>query len=563
VRQLRLIVLWPLQLLPLPQAMGPKPHVQVLAEAAGSPWREVQDEFTGDPRDFQERHYAEFVNFLPYVQRVLYGTGKGRDDGTPRSPAEASALRVFRRDDVHAVSVTLHRDGEPLRLQVAHVDLYFFHDLDIVVPTLEVTTTTELELAVAQEFMFRFGRAYPPWWKRDGQGAHCPWRVEWLGADGQVLALSDYEQRERYLAFVGRHRAPAIASHWEWLLEPLVHAYSSAAGALRYRQLEYHRMPAMAWVAFDDIDRLTRADWVRLGLISPPGSSQQLPYSARYLADFEQRYCFDRYFQPESPGAWMNTRLMCSGHAFVMAGQAAEPRFTDLDTGLQGQFRHQNFLLFLLAHAQKAGLHMLSDRLVEALSRLDVQSVETVKTFKRSIRDTMEVFLRFTHRYWFHEISNQAQIGELFRMLQGHLGTQALYEDLRDEVKEMNAYLESDTFRRQANTVVRLTVATVFGLIGSVVTGFFGMNVFNFGDGPLALRMLALVGVAALVSAVLFYTVAKAKPLADFLDAVSDPHLRTRAKFAALLAVWRTPPQPGPPTPSSADLPSPAAPPRR
>ena len=40
----------------------------------------------------------------------------------------------------------------------------------------------------------------------------------------------------------------------------------------------------------------------------------------------------------------------------------------------------------------------------------------------------------------------------------------------------MSDYLDSDALRRQANTVVRLTVVTIFGLIGTVVTGFLGMN---------------------------------------------------------------------------------------
>jgi phage terminase large subunit len=39
-----------------------------------SPWCEVVDEYTGDASGhFQERHYNEFVTFLPYVQRFLYG----------------------------------------------------------------------------------------------------------------------------------------------------------------------------------------------------------------------------------------------------------------------------------------------------------------------------------------------------------------------------------------------------------------------------------------------------------------------------------------------------------
>ena len=46
--------------------------------------------------DFHERHYNEFVTFLPYVQRFLYGDGRAqRDAGAAGSP-----MRLFRRRDV-------------------------------------------------------------------------------------------------------------------------------------------------------------------------------------------------------------------------------------------------------------------------------------------------------------------------------------------------------------------------------------------------------------------------------------------------------------------------------
>jgi hypothetical protein len=537
VRGFRQILLWPLQLMPLDEHVQVHRHWQFIArEAPGHPWREVADEFTGNPQDFQERHYAEFVNFLPYVQRVLYGTGKGITDDARGEGCESS-LRVFRRSDVQGVRITLDGHGAPTELHISHVDLYFFFDLDVVIPVIE-TWGTDLDLATAQDILFRFGRAYPPYWEADGRGAHCPWLVEWLGAKGEVLARSDYEQRAKYLAFVGEHRTPAIAAHWEWLLRPMVQHHSKEVGPVRYRQLEYHRLPTMAYLALDDIEALTRADWVRLALIAPPGDSALLPYSEQHLADFEQRHCFDRYFQPGCGERWMNTRLMCSGHSFVMVGHGAEERFLDLDTGLQGQFRHLYFLVFLLAHLQKAGLLMLSDRLIVALSRLEIQQVETVKDFKRSIRQTLEIFLRFNHRYWFHEISNQVQVRDLYRMLSTHLGTDALFAEVRDEVKDMGQYLESDTLRRQANTVVRLTVVTLFGLIGTVLTGVFGMNLFDLPGIPLALQLVLFAGMAVLVTALLFYTLAKSKSLADFLDAVSDTRLPVRAKFKAFLEVW-------------------------
>lgn len=538
VRRFRELLLWPLQLMPLREDVQIHRHWELIAQSGPeNAWREVADEFAADPGTLQERHYAEFVNFLPYVQRVLYGEGKGTLAQFRESP-----IRVFRRCDVHGVRITLDRDSAPIDFRIAHVDLYFFFDMDIVIPVVEIFGGG-LELATVQNVLFRFGRAYPPYWEADGRGGHCAWRVQWIGASGEVLSQSDFERREKYLAFVGEHRAPAIAAHWEWLLRPMVQHHSSDTGLVRYRQLEYHRMPVMAYLAVDDVEALTRADWVRLGLVAPPGDSSLLPYSDRHLLDFEPRYCFDRYFQPACGERWLNTRLMCSGHSFVMVGSAAEERFLDLENGLQSEFRHQYFLVFLISHFQKAALLLLSDRLVVALSRLDIQRVETIREFKRSIRHTLEIFLRFTHRYWFHEISNQVQVRDLYKMLSGHLGSDGLYAEVRDEVKDVSSYLESDTLRRQANTVVRLTVVTVFGLIGTVVTGFFGMNLFDFPGVPLLLQVASFALIVVLVTALLFFTLAKSKALADFLDSASDERLSVRTKLAAFLNVWKRRPK--------------------
>src|SRR5262249_25364442 len=151
------------------------------------------------------------------------------------------------------------------------------------------------------------------------------------------------------------------------------------------------------------------------------------------------------------------------GHAFVAVGPAGGRYFTDAETGLLGQFRHELFLLGLIAHFHKAALLMLSDRATVAISRLEPDEPASVREFRRSLRQSLETFLRFTHRYWFHDVSDQARAKELFRMWTAHLGTERLYEEVRDEVEGMSEYLEAENARRQSNTVVRLTVVTIFG----------------------------------------------------------------------------------------------------
>src|SRR5204862_4762157 len=135
VRQFREILLWPLQLEPGP-GNGIQKHWEVLrTEPGGEAWTEVGDEFTGDPKDFKERHYGEFVTFLPPVQRFLYGEGPHK--AVHSKPVESS-IRVFRRRDIARVRITPTVGCTPLVFDIAHVDLYFFYDLDVVILALEI-----------------------------------------------------------------------------------------------------------------------------------------------------------------------------------------------------------------------------------------------------------------------------------------------------------------------------------------------------------------------------------------------------------------------------------------
>jgi Mg2+ and Co2+ transporter CorA len=168
------------------------------------------------------------------------------------------------------------------------------------------------------------------------------------------------------------------------------------------------------------------------------------------------------------------------------------------------------------------------------MNRLDVSDTESVRQFKRSIRQAMEVFLRFTHRYWFHQISNQDLARSLFRRLHQHLELEVLYEEVRMETLDMHGYLDSDALRRQANTVLRLTVVTIMAMIGTIATGFIGMNVIAAADEPLIWRIAFFSAVLVVTGGLTLFTVAKSKRLADFLDALSDERIGWRDKWRTL-----------------------------
>ena len=84
-------------------------------------------------------------------------------------------------------------------------------------------------------------------------------------------------------------------------------------------------MPMMAYLA---VDEPAAADAQRLHPPRPghrrrragAGSEVPLPYADAHLADFEQQFCYDRFWADS--GAAPNTRYLCSGLALIAVGDA-------------------------------------------------------------------------------------------------------------------------------------------------------------------------------------------------------------------------------------------------
>jgi len=533
VRHLRQLILWPLQLvLQKPRGMH-RPWEGLASITTNNPWQQLHDEFERDPEDFQERHYQEFITFLPFVQRFLYGSSVGRDRAEDGEPS----IRVFRRRDIARVRNT-YADGVTLEFGVVNVDLYFFLDVDVAIVAFEMYAD-DLPLERVQETLFRFGRAYPRFWDGSGHGGNCLRLVEWLDASGAVLATSDYDAKRKYLRHVGEHRAPCLAAHWEYLLRPLTPPESGDSGVPHFRQLEYYRMPFMAYLSLDDPTALTRSDFVRLALCTQSGAPGTMPFSEKSLEGFESNYCDDRYWGRDRASASGDTRILVSGRVLAVVGRQSDAFFAGRNTGLLGQFRHQFLLLFLIVHFHRAALLSLSDQLAVAMNRLVVGDTESVKRFKRGIRRAMEVFLRFTHRYWYHEVSDQDLARSLFSRLARHLDNETLYDEVRHEMLDMSDYLDSDSMRRQANTILRLTVVTIFAMIATIGTGFLGMNLIAAADQPFLWRVVFFLIVLVVTGGITAFTIIRSKRLADLLDVLSDERVAPRLKLRACLDSWR------------------------
>ena len=534
VKEFRQTLLWPVQLITdASQGKIQRPW-DILKNISDTPWREIEDDFSMAAQCLSELRYQEFVTFMPYAQRFLYGEGK---HGKEAGGYGESPIHIFTRNDVTQVRITLTHDTAPILLKVAHIELYFFYDIDIAFLALEVTGK-DIQLKHAMDTLYRLGRTYPNYWEESGDAGHCAKSIEWLDSNNQVLSSSDYQDKTRYLAFVKDNHVPCVSLHWEFLMRPLVQHYSSQVGEIRYREIEYQRMPLMGYFAFESITELTRGDLIRLGLVTQPWDSNSLPFTEDFLADFEKKYCYDRYWDNQKIDPWSTTRIMCTGQNFVVVGSQQHRVFTNNKTGIKNNYQNQYFLLFLIAHFQKAALLMLSDRMVQAISRLNLESEQSIKSFRQNIRNVMGVFLRFTHRYWFESISDQAVSKDLFNMMHKQLGTADLFEKTRRRIMDMAEYLEGEEIKRQADTVVRLTVVTIFGLIGTMTSGILGMNIFDFTQISNSLKLLYFMGIFIPVSALTFYTVIKSRRLSLFLDALSNENAGLKYKLSKLKKVW-------------------------
>jgi hypothetical protein len=515
VREFRQIVIWPLQIEGTAGHSASEPTGKLLESLGSSTWHPVEDEF-GDA-SLEERHYREFVSFLPHVQRFLYGDAPG----PARRPGYGNApLRIFRRTDIAAVRVQLTRDSAPITCRVAHIDLHLFYDVNVVILACEIQASN-LPLAVAQELMYRFGRAYPPGWSEEGSPLHCPAHVEWLDDAGNVLSASDYDDRARYVDFVGRSRSPCFSKHWEYVLKPLVPHASAETGVLRFRQIEYYRMPQMSYLAVDKLAALSRADQIRLAFASGSAKNGAPPIAEKFLHDFEKNHCYDRYFHEGAHEVSFRTRFLLSGHALTVIAEGNPKILDDNERGLLGQFRHQYYLMFLIGHLHRAVMLMLSDRLVSAVRRLESRKLSSATAFRREIYGLQEQFMQFSQRYMFSDISDQAQTRDLFRKHRELLGTEQLYAELRHEIFDSVQYLDSDLLRRQSGSMHRLTTVTVLGIIGTTVTGFLGMNLIAAADLPLKDKIWIFGGVTAVVTILTFVTVLLSRWLTAFLDRIS------------------------------------------
>jgi len=491
------ILIWPFRILgPQPDKDHEKPEDKVkryVAQlTATGKWKETGGVYELDTGVGKATKYAEFMYFYPFIREILYG----------------KTLAVLERTDVSAVEVDYLqaklKSIRRARLSVLRVNLYVTHfEVGILVVELK---DEKLPLDDVLAIQDQFRRVYPPYWKETLAG-HCPNRVQWYQQATAAGPESDYTSMATHLDFTRQTKKSPMAAHWAWMVEPLVAEEDEETvrngtkdGKLYLEQLQDERMPLMCYLAMDDPQKVGKGDQVRLCFCDGPGD-WVLPYASDFLKTFQERFCYDRFWQLEQE--YMTSRIFCCGYNFTVMGKSDPEFFLDDKSGMLAHFRHHYLHLGIVAHLHRAVLLVFSDRLSEAM-----QQKNDITDFNRRVQEIQKDLAEFMSGVWFFSVSSHMQGQDLFQAWSDHLGNRRLFEDVMQEVQTVGEILGTNLNETRNKATLWLTQVATIGVALGVFIGFWGMSPNEvaklFGTNPrllwivLGSILLALLGGVAL-----------------------------------------------------------------
>ena len=519
-------------------------RVSAIADGLGEPWREITAErWRHLPTDVIAEGealaaaYAELVYFEPAVQRYLFGWAGEQVNEAP--------IRLWQRQDVRGLEISIGAGGERERwhLRVDRLNLYLFDTGNAMLvvelafdPALVPDTGDARDrlprLAAVMRLIECSRRTFPPFFvSPEDKGplvpGFFPSALAWV-AEPELPTVAAPRTPTDFIDHAARRKTPALHRAWRVLLHglPLDSDPEPPRDGFLLSQLGDDRAFSIVVIGVDDIGAIAEPDWVRLAMCDGPGSGW--PYGRAFLQGWHEHQAYDRHFHGSEGG----TRYLFSGYSFAMIGTARRPDDDDYcafrDTFAEHGRRHY-FQLCLIAYFQKAALLTLSERLADATLSADT-SAQAAHAIER---DT----LQFTHRYWFESLSAQVQAQEIFELLRMNLRLRPLYDQVRQEVREADAFATSDEQQGIARSADQLNRLAGPVLAASLVAGIFGANVLFDWDLVDRWPLMTLGTTLLLVFAILAWAVGNEQR--SFVQSIRQrwTQLRQYPGYALLLLV--------------------------
>lgn len=466
------------------------------------------------------QHYQALSYFHPAVRSFLFGS----HTVTSGAGAELSTndyLTVFRHKKVKHLEVEVKTNTPfKLKFKVVRCDLLLMQP-NVGVLQLELCGEAQATDSFGQAMVCKLGelltardqlrRLYPPyldaWEENKGtvySGGHFALSIKLLSSNDCELSKVEMNPATLNDFWDGTfaddrvpqdvQRGPAMAAPWAYLLK-------AVSDQFKIMPDSDERLPSMAFVAVNNPRQISRGNWMRLAFADERGGDV-LPYARDFVVDFEERFCYDRFWLNAADSSDWPSRILNSGYAFTYVGSAQDEFFfCKLENGAYATFRQIYVRMGLMVFFQKMALNSTLAR----VSWLANGKVDEEQLFGRAQKLYQE-FLDFTRIYWFIEVSPQVQGVELFDRWMRHVRNPQIYSEVRQELGDFVMFLDAQANQRQADEVHRLTrVATVLGGLG-VWAGLLGMNIWpieagHWNEGPWSWSSFFLSFVAMFVCA--------------------------------------------------------------
>ena len=149
-------------------------------------------------------------------------------------------------------------------------------------------------------------------------------------------------------------------------------------------------------------------------------------------------------------------------------------------------FRTKYYLMAVVTLFYRATLLGFSERTALVSKRL-YRDQENGKFTNQNIslaNDLRADFLHFSNYWYFDELANKDEELEHFRLQCSQYRTEAMKQEISEEIEKLNASLHNYYQFRNTEGVNRLAMLSLIFGAGAVLTGFFGMN-FGRGFGEL------------------------------------------------------------------------------
>ncbi len=422
----------------------------------------------------KEKIWQARVYFHPFVRRFLF---------------DPQRVRWLQRCDINSMQVKLPNAEATVTLKVERCLLALFQpDIACLLLELDYRCGTDdqpaaLSIEQLQWMLNRLRRTYPsnfPYTQPDKQPKSS---VTLLNSGGKPIGDPGFYEPEYYedsldCAANNESWKPGWAQHWKTLLHPL-NPDKTQENGWGIRQFGDDSAAIMSYIALDDVRALNRGHWVRL-CFADKHADDSLPYAKHFLRDFEAKHCFDRYWYKGSKDKILSdsnknpSRIMNCGYAFTYAGNQNDKEF--FAEAALFNFRHIYVFMGLIAHMQRAALLAASHRLTHMVDR---DKGDITLPDRDKVREFYDQFVEFTQVYWFDEVTPQEQGQQIFAQWQQHLRIQPLYNEVRQELRDLAEYSELRASNQLNDNVARLGLASLVLAALAVLSGLLGMNILK------------------------------------------------------------------------------------